>query len=121
MLCGALGYAQNTMLPPACAGMTGEQLDRCVRESRFGVRAVLRERNQVSELEVACALEVIFDLGEQLVVRNARRIVEEREGDAIGLVECSMRRALASLSVVGCLRAKGVHRRQCRGDRDRAG
>jgi hypothetical protein len=31
-LCGAAGYAQNTMLPPACAGMTGEQLDRCVRD-----------------------------------------------------------------------------------------
>jgi hypothetical protein len=31
-LCGAAGHAQNTILPPACADMTGEQLDRCVRD-----------------------------------------------------------------------------------------
>ena len=32
MICAAAGQAQTTLLPPACAGMTGEQLDLCVRE-----------------------------------------------------------------------------------------
>jgi hypothetical protein len=32
LLCSAAGHAQNTMLPPGCAGLTGEQLDRCVRD-----------------------------------------------------------------------------------------
>ena len=31
-LCVALGHAQTTILPPACAGKTGEELDRCVRD-----------------------------------------------------------------------------------------
>ena len=32
VLYAAAGQAQTTMLPPACAGMTGEQLNLCVRD-----------------------------------------------------------------------------------------
>lgn len=30
--CAAAAHAQTTMLPPACAGMRGSELDRCVRD-----------------------------------------------------------------------------------------
>ena len=32
IVCATAGHAQSFMLPPACMGMTGEQLDRCVRD-----------------------------------------------------------------------------------------
>ena len=32
IVCAAAAHGQSSMLPPACAGMTGEQLDHCVRD-----------------------------------------------------------------------------------------
>ncbi len=31
-LCAAAAHAQSTLLPPECAGKTGQQLDQCVRD-----------------------------------------------------------------------------------------
>ena len=31
-MCAATAHAQSTLLPPACAGKTGAQLDQCVRD-----------------------------------------------------------------------------------------